>query len=169
MMSSKNVIKFLIWRWGKWREHIFKVAKLISKQIVTVYDICSDICCSNTDAGLMCRLQIKMKQSENTTFSMFQFWFLRRSLTTRPSGWPRPGTGGARPTMGSRITTSPSRISSWSRGCSQVTPRSRKRLRCSGSQCRLWRTKKRKCMGKCLAKVIVKPRFSEKFNRIVAT
>ena len=42
------------------------IATLISSQIVAVYDICSDICCSNTDAaGLMRRLQIEMKRSQS--------------------------------------------------------------------------------------------------------
>ena len=51
----------------KKRQPFFKViAKLISSQIVAVYDICSDICCSNTDAaGLMRRLQIEMKRSQS--------------------------------------------------------------------------------------------------------
>ena len=49
------------------RQPFFKViAKLISSQIVAVYDICSDICCSNTDAaGLMRRLHIEMKRSQS--------------------------------------------------------------------------------------------------------
>ena len=38
------------------KSSFFKVTKLISRQIVTVYDICSDICCSNSDARLMRRL-----------------------------------------------------------------------------------------------------------------
>ena len=46
-------------------QYFSRLPKLISRQIVSVYDICSDICCSNTDAaGLMRRLQIEMKRSQ---------------------------------------------------------------------------------------------------------
>ena len=56
-------------------QYFSRLPKLISRQIVSVYDICSDICCSNSDAGLMRRLQIKMKWSQCHIFQIFSFSF----------------------------------------------------------------------------------------------